>query len=279
MNRTLKSIAITMLMMVFALGCNKPEDPNHEGDNDLPVQPIVGLFSINDSTQVCFSPGNLQYRASTDTWRFAENQWDYIGEANTNISETYDGWIDLFSWGRGDNPTYVSTNSYDTVFYTFVDWGVNPISNWDGDECQWRALDYLEWYHLLYRRTTDSGIRFALATVNDVKGFVLLPDQWDEAVFTFVGFNNTGHGYEKNTITKAQWELLERYGVIFLPAAGVRNDTSVIWVQENGLYWIAGPSHPFGYVYYVQCSEGDVEMPNYCPRRAGLSVRLVRDAE
>ena len=64
---------------------------------EVPVGAINGLFTINSSgDQVYFSQGNLQYQASTDTWRFAENQYDIIGNANSNISPTYDGWIDLF---------------------------------------------------------------------------------------------------------------------------------------------------------------------------------------
>ena len=57
-------------------------------------------FTVNSvGKPVYFSQGNLQYQASTDTWRFAENQYDMIGEDNSNISSTYDGWIDLFGWG------------------------------------------------------------------------------------------------------------------------------------------------------------------------------------
>lgn len=57
-------------------------------------------FTINaDGDQVFFSQGNLQYQASTNLWRFAENQYDAIGEANSAISSTNEGWIDLFSWG------------------------------------------------------------------------------------------------------------------------------------------------------------------------------------
>ena len=29
-----------------------------------------------------FSKGNLQYRASTNTWRFAEHQWDFVGSGS-----------------------------------------------------------------------------------------------------------------------------------------------------------------------------------------------------
>lgn len=57
---------------------------------------IRAEFSVSDSTKVYFSQGNLQYQASTNTWRFAEHQWDYVGNDNENISEKYAGWIDLF---------------------------------------------------------------------------------------------------------------------------------------------------------------------------------------
>ena len=61
---------------------------------------VTSSFFVSPTKRVVFSPGNLQYNASTDTWRFALHQWEYIGETNKNIlSKTYDGWIDLFGWG------------------------------------------------------------------------------------------------------------------------------------------------------------------------------------
>ena len=224
MNRVLKATAAIVLMMVFAAGCNKPDEPNNGGNNNIPEDPVVGLFSINDSMQVCFSPGNLQYQASTNTWRFAEHQWDYIGEGNANISDTYDGWIDLFAWGTGDHPTDTSTYMEHVVYANFVDWGVNPISNWNGDECQWCTLDLLEWLFLLFRRKTDSGVSFVTATVNDVKGVILLPDDWDASIFGFVDINNQVNESEENIISMQEWEQLERKGAVFLPNAGIRRD-------------------------------------------------------
>ena len=67
-----------------------------------PVNPNfhAKAFTINSKgDQVFFSQGNLQYQASTNTWRFAENQYDAIGEANSASSSTNEGWIDLFGWG------------------------------------------------------------------------------------------------------------------------------------------------------------------------------------
>ena len=278
MNGILKATAALMLMMVFVMGCTKLDEPGNGGNNNIPEEPVVGLFSINDSAQVCFSPGNLQYQASTNTWRFAEHQWDYIGEGNANISETYDGWIDLFGWGTGDHPTDISTYMEPVVYGNFVDWGVNPISNGNGFANQWWTLNWSDWYYLLYHRNTDSGILYAAATVNDINGLILFPDNWDESVFAIIDYNQ-GSPFSSNVITESQWEMLERFGAVFLPAAGVRRGTTLIWVQEAGLYWIAGPSDPIAYVFYVQCFGGTVGLPNYCDRCAGLSVRLVRDAE
>ena len=88
---------------------------------------LSGLFSVSADKQVYFSQGNLQYQASTDTWRFAENQYDMIGNDNANVSSSYSGWIDLFGWGTGNHPTDTIQNS--EIYNEFVDWGVNPIYN------------------------------------------------------------------------------------------------------------------------------------------------------
>ena len=72
-----------------------------------------------------FSKGNLQFNAvqgthkradgtyAQGTWRFAEHQYDYIGQSNDNRSATYPEWIDLFCWGTsGYNNKYPYMTSY-----------------------------------------------------------------------------------------------------------------------------------------------------------------------
>ena len=60
-------------------------------------------FSVAANKKVVFAPGNLQYQASSGNWRFAEQQYLYIGNAagNTNSGSrsTQSNWIDLFGWG------------------------------------------------------------------------------------------------------------------------------------------------------------------------------------
>ena len=122
---TTDNVALTTEMV--EIGYEKPEQACNVGF-------LPGRFSVGAGKQVCFSKGNLQYQASTDTWRYAENQWDRVGDDNANISPTYDGWIDLFGWGTANNPTNASTNpndypEYNPYFVTFDDWGLNKISN------------------------------------------------------------------------------------------------------------------------------------------------------
>lgn len=76
--------------------------PEPQAPDTTPANPNfhAKAFTINSNgDQVYFSQGNLQYQASTNTWRFAENQYDAIGSVNWAISSTNEGWIDLFCWG------------------------------------------------------------------------------------------------------------------------------------------------------------------------------------
>lgn len=48
-------------------------------DSSIPEGAICGQFSVDATRKVCFSKGNLQYQASTNTWRFGVNQYDIVG--------------------------------------------------------------------------------------------------------------------------------------------------------------------------------------------------------
>ena len=162
MRKHVKAIAAIMLTtcVMMMSGC-KPDDDPSNGGNESPVPLVLtgainGLFSVSASQQVYFSQGNLQYRASTNTWRFAFNQWeDYVGADNANASKTYFGWIDLFGWGTSENVSYYyaygqsTYNLYDQTGK--ADWGYNAISN--GGRGAWSVdfgdayLDSGSYYH------------------------------------------------------------------------------------------------------------------------------------
>ena len=239
---------------------------------------VAKPFSVSATKTVTFSPGNLQYHPANNEWRFAQNQTDYIGEDNAGISATYNGWIDLFGWGTGNNPTNNSTDYED--YPTFVDWGVNKIGN-DAPNT-WRTLTYEEWKYIINERSNASNLK-GVAQVNGVNGLILLPDNWicPSGVTFKSGFhNNDGIEYyaDYQTISSSEWTKLEASGAVFLPAAGYRYGSDVGIVQNYGNYWSATEyrsdySYYSGYLDFY--SHGASMGNDY--RYNGLSVRLVQD--
>ena len=88
-----------VLAMCFGTGMSMAFAANNGNGPRSTTGALSGVFSVSDSTMIHFSKGNLQYQASTETWRFATNQYDIVGLANNQISNTNEGWIDLFGWG------------------------------------------------------------------------------------------------------------------------------------------------------------------------------------
>lgn len=174
-----------------------------------PEGTLPGLFSVESGKQVRFSQGNLQYKAYPETWRFAERQYDYVGNdilgnVNENSvkcdnalrSSSYDGWIDLFGWGTSGYPHGAtayqpwSIDQDDTHYYAYgnmgkslpdesgkADWGkANTISNGHGSD--WHTPARSEFDYLLNSRDNAHGL-FGLGKVCDVPGLIILPDGWD----------------------------------------------------------------------------------------------------
>ena len=225
-------------------------------------------FSVSPGKKVKFSQGNLQYQASTDTWRFAEHQYDYIGDANKNISSTYSGWIDLFGWGTGNNPTLTSGTPED--YSTFTDWGVNPISNGGNKVNQWRTLTKDEWSYLLSGRTNAANLR-SLATVNNVHGYIFLPDSW--SIPSGLSFTANANNWITNTYSTTDWAKMEQSGAVFLPLAGSRFLTDV--VSAAG-YWSSTCFYGRD-AYFLNFNLYSVCQDTKSTRCYGRSVRLVRE--
>ena len=234
---------------------------------------LCGLFSVGSGNKVRFSKGNLQYRNSTGVWRFAESQTDFVGgideweehygtvpeSSNNSISTSgYSGWIDLFGWGTGDDPTNLSAESS-----IFVEWGIHPIANGGNTANQWRTLTQGEWEFLLAR---NSGRRIGTGTVvdenhNEVLGLIVLPDANDWTLpdgcqfhsgtgIDFDGWKSRGaksaaEAYERNRYTHAQWKLMEEAGALFLPAAGYR-EYEYDGEDYTATYEIEGQGYEFG---------------------------------
>ena len=265
---------------------------SHEWPNGM----LPEEFSVSETKRVKFSQGNLQYQASTNTFRFALSQNDCIGEDNSHISSSYSGWIDLFGWGTSgwnngnvfyqpyssDNVNgswYGPVGEYSLVDeYANSDWGVyNSISNGGNSTGMWRTLTGGEWYYLLFQRQTTYDIRYAKARVNGVNGLIILPDNWNPSVYSLSYPNSGWCYYELNEISLADWPTLEVAGAVFLPAAGYRNGTSVGEFNNECSYWSASSYYNSSEAYYQYLNNSDIFEVKWDARCVGHSVRLVHN--
>ena len=262
---------------------------------------LSGIFSVSATKQVWFSQGNLQYigSASTPYWKFAENQWDYLGTSTGQNSSNQNVDRDLFGWGTSgwysgsqyympfdvDNSypysQYGPPSDHDlTEEYANADWGVyNTISNGGNTANTWRTMTLAEWGYVLFTRNTPSRIRFAKAVVNDVNGVILLPDDWDGSNYSLAAINNKEASFSSNVISDSSWiSIFESRGAVFLPSAGTRAGSSVMYAAVNGYYWTTTSYNSYQACYlFLGDSKIDIGSPSM--RYYGRSVRLVRDVE
>lgn len=262
-----------------------------------PTPPSGHPFSISASQQVIFSPSCLQYHCLNNEWRFAPTQYECVGDDNQNISPTYNGWIDLFGygtsgWNSGANeylPTSISTTASDyinqnlTGAYANADWGIyNAIYNTETGNIDpagtWRTPLGSELLYLLNNRTTPSGVRFARCIVHGWNGGVLLPDDWDSSIYQLTNINSGGGAFSQNTISDADWDIMESYGCVFVGQFGVRAGTSTAWPNSPNIIGNITTAQNNGTSYNstLEIAGGGFGMQNRV-KYIGKTVRLVRN--
>ena len=283
--------------------------------SSAPIGAIDGLFSVSADKQVYFSKGNLQYKPSTATWRFAPNQYDLLftpedlnlyhsavgnyADVTSLYTENYTDWIDFFGWGTsgwnsGANAympygtSYMADDFYPggdpnndlTGTCANADWAwYNPISNGGNAANQWRTLTHDEWAYLFSGRDGATS-KYGHGSVNGVNGMIILPDNWtlpDGCSFT------PGNSDWTNSYTTTEWAAMEAAGAVFLPAAGQRSfGTFVNNVGNLGRYWSSTHrNNTAAYDVWFHSdfiSELDTQA-YYSNRSMGYSVRPVQDAQ
>ena len=273
-------------------------------------------FSISGSKIVQFAPGNLQYKAAGTGagYRFAEHQWDYVGGtdndgdwgnvyeggvkcSNNLIADDYTGWIDLFGWGTGSNPTLSTIDTYDdpaagttqetTIYDPYDEWGKYI------DDGKWYTLSKSEWECVISNKTALAirENKIAAATVHNVCGVVLLPDYFDlpdDCSFTLPTLDPTNpydniynymDQYTLNVYTDAQWGLMEEAGAIFLPASGYRSSGTAYMMDATykfKAYW--STSDKGAKTCFALMAKNAMWVDDFF-RCQGMSVRLVHNYE
>ena len=262
------------------------------GSGDVPTGAINGLFSVSDTKQVYFSKGNLQYKASTNTWKFADKQYYCAGQGNANISPTNTNLIDLFGWGTSGynhgaicyqpystSETVSDYYAYGSVSYNLndetglADWGYNAISNGGNIENLWRTLTKEEWEYVFTKRI---GTSFAKAIIDGKYGVLIFPDNWDNSIYNPNDANNPETNYESNNLSSSLLnDNLEPNGVVFLPTGYIRYGITVTGFNV-GHYWSTTNYDNNSYCLFF--SESTLNPCSFSTRSYGCSVRLVHDA-
>jgi hypothetical protein len=298
--RCFSALLLMAVAMATTASCSK--DSTDSPSSETSTQPFDdngasrALFSVAADRQVRLSRGNLQYQASTGTWRFAEKQYDVVGVTNSFVSANNEDWIDLFGWGTSGwesganayHPWSISVNGADYqpggswqngLFgdYADADWGVyNSISNGGNQAGMWRTLKNTEWAYL-FGGGKRAG-RWGRASIDGrYNGIILLPDEWTAP--DGITFQPALVGYDSNVYTIEQWERMEAAGAVFLPAAGYRERTAFGTLNEHGAYWSVSPLN----ANYPDCAlslifnENELYPSAGVSRGYGFSVRLVQD--
>jgi len=249
---------------------------------------LNGVFSVSATQTVRFSQGNVMYQASTNTWKMADNQYDYIGNnAGNNISTGRDSqsdWIDLISWAAtGYNIYCVGPTSLEAVSdkyktketaSTYETLTIDNKADWGycfGEATSiWRTLSYPEFNYLLNDRTVNGGTKegksYQRATVNSKYGLIIYPDNYT---------SQTG----ATSYSSAEWTTMETAGCVFLPAACNRVTGANVQNTNEGFYWTSTGDYGTEYnAFYLKFSESGVELGGR-GRSGGSAVRLVTNAQ
>ena len=256
---------------------------------------INALFSTSDTTQVLFSRGNLQFNAAqgthacadgttqAGTWRFATEQFDVRLNENINRGENYDGWIDLFSYGASGYNDMAPYNSnvdlgketmlqLGKIAGTNYDFGTyNAIENGGNSPGIWHMFTLKEWSYLVNSRTNASSLR-GHATINNIHGIVLLPDNCDLAalhqIASFATSDNAMNNYSLSV-----WQQIETLGAVFLPADGRYASANIINPNDGNYMASFSPyMNSIDGVYFTDNTISTATFP-----QAALSVRLVQN--
>lgn len=267
---------------------------------------------MSATKNVHFTPGNLQWISTDATkgyWKIAESQYSFLGNANPVPTATATGTtlpagsVDLFGWGEVTAPFKGSTVNSD--YNPNLDGNNNLETDWatkfnddtatlyaapdqpyqkpagDGD---YVVLTKDEWQYLFGNQY------WSFATVNltnggTVNGIVVCPSSVDETTaksyLTGTVYKSSDNlddktaAYSENIISQ---ETIDNNGLLFLPAAGYRNATSLSSVGSIGIYWSTTSSSATN-AYHVYFYTPNFSSANSNARYNGFSVRLASVAQ
>ena len=185
-------------------------------------------------------------------FKFEDDQYSFQSSWNTSH-------VSHFFWSKDARVAYSTSHSKANTQY-----GITPTvtdvfftnettetakSNFTVNDVtgKYRTLSAEEWKYLFQTRqaSTVSGVdnaRYALATVNDIVGIIVLPDAYvhPSEVAVLTGINESNIAYTVNSYGLSDWEAIESAGAVFLPVVGYRQTSEPVvffHLNDQGNYW------------------------------------------
>ncbi|MDO5342919.1 MAG: hypothetical protein Q4F69_10790 [Bacteroidia bacterium] len=287
----------------------------------IPEGGLNGRFSVADGKQVYFSKGNLQFlpwglpagQSFNPKFRFAENQWDYLGENSSSagvVLENYQRYNcesesaarDLFGWGtaklEGNTSVPWALSTYDSYYgpasenlndgsasgtnYETYDWGhlMSPSNTW-------RTMSNTEFWYLYDTRNNNASFNstgkflsghgtLTLPGGGTRYGLFILPDDYYRTAD-----GRPVHTQRRDDTWSYTTAQLVAYNIVFLPQGGYRDNTTLDRIGLAGHYWTS--THVDGTNAYVIDYNSDngvnAQKEHSFLRHYGCCVRLVANVE
>lgn len=280
------------------------------------TDPLPGEFSVSATEKVAFSRGNLTYSGLWNSdynrlWYFHSLQQRRVFDFNQeNLVLNKSTSMDCFGWATAGVPNpggdygsdeghteyRVWSSSEDPHAYGPSTTTLPGNTTWRGDACEpycewgrnhnletwlgqgWRTLSREEWDYLINGRAITN--RFIKGKVGDIPGMFIFADEYtgDMSKFPAAGINDGTASFDGCEISYYDLANYQQYGLLFLPANGVRKGNDLDAVDATGAYWSSTPAEDSEDAYALVFEDSEVVVERFW-RPCGLSVRLIKDIE
>lgn len=193
--------------VVLSDGLEKIVDTPNKVFISLPVEkkPTLGNgeFSIDADTKVKFYEQSLWYASLIDTYAFETEE----------LQQPV--WSPYLPWNEDYQQVNVLNAPDDYTLLSQAHWGY------------------------IFRLRPNALYLWASATVDDVHGYVILPDDWElpKGLNFTPTMMQTKPDFSVNTYSQTDWQTMADAGAVFLPALGYRNATTPLFPGSAIAYW------------------------------------------
>ena len=244
---------------------------------------LSGEFTVGTGRKARFSGGNLWYGGGE--FKFEDRQYESSPSSNGDRDSTH---VSHFMWCGAAAGATAPEYSDDKATTFFAASGFTVYGN-----SAWYTPSHSEVQSLLYGRSASTvcgveNARWFKGRINTsgssyANGLFLIPDVfvWPTSVTVdpSASINKRDASYTAAAFSLEEFKALEEAGIVFLPAAGNRDDsagsTSVSNVNADGFYWTS-TARTIGEDTLAE--EVHFSSGNFYPDKSGMPINYLYSA-